>query len=371
MNVRYKIVAFFVLLFSSCKEEFTPSTIAGKRDLMVIEGYIDTSGDTTVIKLSRTADLQDKFSNTPEAGAYVLITGEDGSSVSAKSDAQGICSLLVGNLNSMQKYRLNVKTGTGKEYQTDFLENKQTPEIDTIGYKIKDIGLQIFVNTNDPSSQTKYYNWTYEETWEVIPPYQTTLGYVDERVIDKREHFYPKRCWQSSTSTEIVLGTSAALSESKLMEEPITYVKGNSEKIDALYSIKIRQFGITKEGYEYLKKMKQNTEQIGTIFDPQPSELKGNIYCTSNPKESVIGFMSSGRVTEKRVFIHRSVKPHGIEWNPPPCIKVLEFANYLNYNYLPVEYALYDNKIRLFVIYATCLDCTILGSPNKPAFWPN
>ncbi|HEX8377054.1 MAG TPA: DUF4249 family protein [Pedobacter sp.] len=67
--------------------------------------------------------------------------------------------------------------------------------------------------------------------------------------------------------------------------------------------MKVKQYGITKEGFNFLAKMKENTEQVGGIFDPQPTELKGNIFCMTNPCEKVIGFMHAGRISEKRIFI--------------------------------------------------------------------
>lgn len=154
----------FVQFLSSCKEESIPSTIAGEYDFLVVDGYINTGGGPSTIKLSRTAELKgSRLINTPEVSALVKVIGEDGFVITGHTTSAGICILETTNLNQSQRYRLYIKSTSGKEYQTEFLENKRTPEIDDIVYKIKDIGLQVFVNTHDPANETKYYNWTYEE----------------------------------------------------------------------------------------------------------------------------------------------------------------------------------------------------------------
>ena len=52
--------------------------------------------------------------------------------------------------------------------------------------------------------------------------------------------------------------------------------------------------------------MKKNTESLGTIFDAQPSEIKGNIYSASDPAEPVIGYISATTIEEKRIFIEQA-----------------------------------------------------------------
>jgi hypothetical protein len=65
--------------------------------------------------------------------------------------------------------------------------------------------------------------------------------------------------------------------------------------------------------------MKKNTEGTGSVFDAQPSELVGNIHCTTNATEPVIGYIDICTVQESRTFIKNSQVPN---WNfVTPCIK--------------------------------------------------
>jgi hypothetical protein len=62
----------------------------------------------------------------------------------------------------------------------------------------------------------------------------------------------------------------------------------------------LRQYALTKEGFEYYERLKKNTEQIGSIFDPQPSALSGNIHCITTPAELVLGFISASTISHKQ-----------------------------------------------------------------------
>ncbi len=57
------------------------------------------------------------------------------------------------------------------------------------------------------------------------------------------------------------------------------------------------------------KKLKNNTEQLGSIFDAQPSETGGNLHCKTDPTEQVIGFIGCSSQTQKRIFINRYELP--------------------------------------------------------------
>jgi hypothetical protein len=84
------------------------------------------------------------------------------------------------------------------------------------------------------------------------------------------------------------------------------------QQLSVLYSIFVRQYALTEDGYNFLSLMQSNTESLGTIFDPQPSQLKGNIQCLTNPNEPVVGYVSAGTVQQQRIFISRNQLPPGI-----------------------------------------------------------
>jgi hypothetical protein len=111
-----------------------------------------------------------------------------------------------------------------------------------------------------------------------------------------------------------VIASSAKLSSDVIFQAPVTTILSTNEKISVRYSILLRQYALTKEAYEFWENIRKNTEQLGSIFDAQPSQLQGNIHCISNPTEPVIGFVTITNIQRKRIFIDNSQLP--LEWYP-------------------------------------------------------
>ena len=109
----------------------------------------------------------------------------------------------------------------------------------------------------------------------------------------------------------IILGSSEMLSSDHIYF-PIMSIPAADEKLRVLYSINVKQFSVSQEAYSYLQKLKKNTEEIGSIFAAQPSELSGNIHCTTDPSETAIGFVEVSQEKQKRIFISNNQVP---EWN--------------------------------------------------------
>src|SRR6202012_1062500 len=116
-------------------------------------------------------------------------------------------------------------------------------------------------------------------------------------------------CWRSDTSSTIVLGSSAKLAHNVIANNPIISITSTSEKIGFEYSILVRQYALTADAYNFYTNLKKNTEQLGSIFDAQPSEISGNIHSVSNPMEPVIGYISVGSTASRRIFIYNKSLP--------------------------------------------------------------
>ena len=213
------------------------------------------------------------------------------------------------------------------------------PPLDTINYQLNAEGLQIFVNTHNPQNNTRYYKWQYKETWEFHSAYLSKLKYVIDPTPQGDVYslspsvvaYYPPDpydssifiCWQSDSSTELFLGSSAALSED-LIHLPITTIPTGSQKLTVLYSINIIQYGWSEAGYQFLQAMKKNTETTGSVFNPLPSQLIGNIHCLSDPSKMVVGYFNVSPEQENRFFISAADVP---DWTNGMSCPLYELQN--------------------------------------------
>jgi hypothetical protein len=369
-----------MVLLLCCKEKYDAPVIAPVTGYLVIEGYISTNGPAE-LQLSRSIPLNDTAKLINETLALVRLQGRDNTNYNFIENGPGRYIINNLNLNTSQQYRLLILSKDGKEYASDYVSPKVAPPIDSLGWLRENGGVQIYVNTHDPTNNTWYYRWTTEETWEYHSTYYSSLDFARDsqnqivgikyRRPDQgfETKFYT--CWRNQNSTSLILGSSKKLSIDSI-HRPLIYIEPRSWKLSVLYSVLVKQYALSKEEYEFLDKMKKNSEETGSFFGRQPSELKGNIRCTTNPNEPVIGFIGIANRQERRLWIKRSELP---DWNyMQNCftytvpVDSAEFYSYLMPT-VPVEY---DNgTIKKYLgVSPVCVDCTLRGVNVKPSFWP-
>jgi hypothetical protein len=274
-----------------------------------------------------------------------------------------------------QQYRLRIRT-SGGEYLSDYVPVKRTPPIDSVNWEVTGDGVQVYVNTRDPLGNTRYYRWEFAETWEFNTPYG--ISYIYRATKKEFTGENTSRCWASTVSRNIVLGTSAQLNEDVIYQYPLILLPPTSEKHRIRYSVLVKQYALTREGYDYWQNLKRNTENLGTLFDPQPSQVSGNIRSVNNPEEPVFGFFSAYSMQEKRLFIGRNQLP---PWQRvtgyESCLIDTIKNEPLNQNFLskavfPViaEHIGMTGQLEGYLTSERfCLDCRTRGVNKQPTFW--
>jgi hypothetical protein len=362
------------LLLAGCLQPFNPPEISGGQGFLVVDGFLNAGGDTTTIRLSRSQNLADAEAPPSEVRAQVSIES-DGGVAYRLTETDGGRYLLTGFLpGTGQQYRLRIRTGGSQEYLSEYVPAKLTPPIDSVSWKVNGDGVQLYVNTHNPAAATRYYRWEFTETWEFATPY--SLLYTYRKGVQDFPGESTNVCWTSTDSRNIVLGTSTRLSEDIIYEQPLTLLAPSSEKHQIRYSILVRQYGLTREGYDYWQNLKRNTESLGTLFDPQPSQVSSNIRSVNNPEETVLGFFSAYSVQEKRIFISRNELPNwrritGYESCFPP--DTIKFSEYTPAMLSKMTFPVIGELILPVAGYLTsplyCADCRTLGTNKKPPFW--
>jgi hypothetical protein len=170
------------------------------------------------------------------------------------------------------------------------------------------------------------------------------------------------------------LGSSAKLKEDVINAAPTLYIPQHDKRISVLYSVLVTQYALDSSAYNYWNAMKGNTENVGSIFDPQPNLTSGNIHCVSDPSETVVGYIGAGNAVQQRIFIRNADLPAG--WNLlPNCVEYIVpnirdslFFYFSNNSFIP--YAADFTTGGFFSASGSCVDCTLTGTPVKPTFWP-
>jgi hypothetical protein len=381
------------VVISACKKPYAPPAITNANNYLVVEGIIAAGQDSTIINLSRTVNLASQTLNSPELNATVTVEGDQGVSYAIPMTDSGKYASAPLSLDNNHKYRLKISTADGQTYASNYEPVKITPPIDSLWFTINSKGLTINSSAHDPSNNTRYYRWDYTETYiyqsaiesdYIYDPTQTdSLKMVVLRTPAQQIH----TCYITLNSSTININSTAALTKDVIANEQITQIADTSEKLTYRYSILLKQYALTDSAFEFWQNMKKNTQQIGTIFDVQPSEISVNIRCTSNPKLPVLGYVSVSSISQKRIFIDPSQLP---AWQLPhaSCLPITNpicwpkgspvDPDIVSGVYIPMDTI--KSGSCLFPPlpgygvpggYYICVDCRyhLGGKTVKPAFW--
>ncbi|MBS1529711.1 MAG: DUF4249 domain-containing protein [Bacteroidetes bacterium] len=395
MNKWLYLVLLFTVSVISCKRIYQPPAITASNNFLVVEGTISGGPDSTFIRLSRTVRIFSKLTSKPELNAIVTIEDDQNLVFPLTETGNGNYGYTGLNLDHTHKYRLRIKTSNGEQYLSDLVQAVDSPPIDSVSYDVNcsptaGPGLNVYVSTHDQTSNTRYYRWDYQETW-IFHSFFPSYYYSDGDTVRYRNQYTQNvtHCWASDTSSTIILASTTNLSKSVILNNPITFVSSTSEKVETQYSILVRQYELTPEAYDYYSAIKKNTEQIGSIFDAQPSTIQGNIHCISDPSKPALGYITAGNPTSQRIFIANYTLPAWAATYPYPDCHIEPKCCYYNFsgvdqvdfyiNYkksgiphwlVPIDKinALGD-PIGFYASSQECVDCTIRGTNKMPPFW--
>jgi hypothetical protein len=400
---KYLFELFALLIVSTgCKVAYQPPVTTASSNYLVVEGTVNSNNgntDSTFFKLSRTVAIGSVTSN-PELHAQITI--EDGQNYSfiLKDLGKGTYAAGPLGINNTKKYRVRIKTSDGKVYLSDLESVSYTPPIDSIGFTVLQNGIQLYVNTHNSNDNTRYYRWDFAEDWKFRTAYDSQLITNGSRIVTRTPDQDVNICWGHDVSTGVILGSSAKLTHDVIYQAPITPIASTSEKIEERYCIQLKQYALTAGAFAFWDQLRKNTENLGSIFDAQPSQISGNIHCVTNPAEQVFGYISITNVQSKRVYINKSTSNIPASFQPDAWTKcvlpdtVLDAMppngpSYLitGTDLLPTGSAYIPVSENMFVITgpfpptnifkthgylaepASCVDCTTRGVTKKPAFW--
>jgi hypothetical protein len=359
-----------LLVLAGCTDKYTPDVISAPQSFLVVDGFINSQGVTT-IQLSRTFTVASKDKPPVETRATLAIEEQAGRRFALLETDKGTYTSADLNLSPGKNYRLLITTRTGQQYASDFVPAQITPPIDAADWRLDNNGLGIYVSTHDETNSTHYYRWKYEETWEIIPAFNPDLEFYDNRIRPIRVPL-PRICWGTEKSADIKLDKTTALSQDIVSDYVLRRLPRATSRLYRRYSILVQQQALTKEEYAYWDLLRKNTESIGTLFDPQPSQLTGNVHCLSNEAELAFGFVGAHSLEQQRIFIARSQLPFdwpyisGYEACLPPdtatgnIIPLLRTGLFVPLNEFPAG---------VTVSTPDCVDCRLRGTSVKPSFW--
>lgn len=377
-----KFIGLFFLLLATlpgCRTPYEPEVPATELRVLVVEGYLDTEGLKSELKLSRTAPLGAASAFIPEVRAKVVLKSAGGQIFPLLEVGVGTY-IFEKNIDEKQSYVLEIELSSGERYVSKGLQPIVTPEIINAGFKRDEEGVEVFVSTQGNANADDFL-WTFEETWIFRPRIRTAYIYVQElkNVRDRKVAEQTSLCFKTEPSPGILLETSSRFKDQIVFQKTITEIPFGNERIMERYSILVSQKGLASKDVAFWEILKKNTEDIGSIFSPLPSLIGGNIQSLDAAKNPVIGQVSLGVIRQKRIYINQvEVSPWNyIDPKFNDCTIGEEAILAKDYQTIFGNGAVVPTRplmvgtaiIGYYPSTRRCTDCSLYASKLKPIFW--
>lgn len=394
-KIFYTAFLLVLLLQWSCTEAFEIETL-DYENVLVVESTITDEMKPQIVKLSRTSALENSEIMT-ENNATVTVSGSNGESFSFSQDFE--TGFYVSNqafrTQPNVSYTLTVVSNTGKRYISSAVNLPPVVEIGELYAEAitnptenKD-GVQVLVNTTDPTGSSKYFRYEYEETYKIVAP-NITRYYVEVVNFDPEYETYeveltpriPEEiCYSSEISTGITQASTTEFNENRVFRFPVRYLSKIDSKIQTRYSILVKQYVQSVEAYTFYKIIKDLGNIQSLLSQGQPGYVTGNMVSEVDPEEKVLGFFEASSMTSKRIYFN--YEDFGLV-KPPYFVdcEILQLDYYntsMDYNqrqYL-YDYLVYDDyqvltansRLIYRIVQPECSVCTSFSSNVEPDFW--
>jgi hypothetical protein len=362
---------FIFLILAGCISQFIPKTSEDKQ-LLVVEGLITDQPGPNTIKLSRSLPLGTKSSANPVIGCIVSISDDNSHTYFLSETDPGTyitdSSQFQGSIGRFYTLHINTNNSVNNHtYESIPVELKPVPPIDSVYYEKVTIragtgtsaaeeGAQIYLNTQDPSSQCKFFRWEFTETWEFILPYAVPN----------------KICWVSSNSNMINIKNTSAISEDKIVRYPLNFISNQTDRLTVKYSILVNQYSLNEDEYQYWDKLQNMSQQVGSLYDIIPSSVSSNVFSLDNPSEKVLGYFSVSARSSRRIFIKDHFAGQPEPYSADNCIADTIYGGKPPQGLNTSIWIIITSLMPPYVVttYSKgCYDCTVRGTNVEPSFW--
>ena len=390
MTRTYNLYLSIALLFlSSCVEEID-FEIETFESALVIEATITNEEKQQVILLSRTFQTEED-GPPPERNASVKVLAAGNSYAFEELEPGRYVSTIPFSAQSSIDYKLNITTSNGRTYSSIPTTLSQATQIDAV-YAVRETninavnGMSIYVDSFDPTGNSKYYRYSYEETYKIIAPRWVPQDLVLLNELTCAVDLRPTRpqeervCYNTVASNTINQISTNSLTEDRVTRHLVRFIDSEDFIISWRYSILVNQYIQSSTAYAYFETL-NNFASEGSIFSQiQPGFFEGNVSSETNPNEKVIGFFDVSSVSSQRLYFNyedfypdEPLPPLGYSCEP---VHLEQFTISGACGTL-ISGLLTDNVVYYSggsmgpfnMVLRACGDCTALGNNVAPDFW--
>jgi len=335
MNMKSYTKAIIILLglsviYAACIDEIA-FDIASEETSVVVEGLISTELQEYAVKVNESTILGIGIDNikSPISGATVQVIDDSGVSVSFTEDVEEAGTYIAEMQGIVGKsYHVEVTLPNGNLI-TSAPEKILPPiQIDSIPIRIEEVsGLNASGNSEITAFVIAEANFEFDPA---DPPYLRWRVYGEYEFLE----LYPGafdlfRCYVTDfidfNNLALLDGTDVEGNRVENKEVVRTLL---NRRFNNIYGFMVSQYRISKKEHEYWSNVDQLINIDGTIFDPPPASIVGNLTNMNNPEELIQGYFSVVSSDFKRqfvetgdlgFFVQTNCTGFSFRPNPPEC----------------------------------------------------
>ncbi len=286
------IGSFFLV---SCLDKIDV-TLRQETQKMVVEGLITNDPKFVSLRLSQTVSFGTSNSIEPIKGAYVEVSNSLSESTIFRAVPNDIGLYKPSNPNWAGKvgvsYSISIKLPDGRIYQSVPQKMPTTVAVENMNATFVEggnPGFETSVSFKDPAETENYYRWT-ATGFHIRLSTGVVVGFGGSRCCNK--------CWVLKEEKSINLFSDLLINGSLVKNRPVYlspfYAVGK-------HLIEVQQFTISKDAFLFWTRYKDQQQRTGSIFDPLPASLTGNVVNTTNSQDVALGFFEVSAIARKRI----------------------------------------------------------------------
>lgn len=340
----FRFIPIVFVLADGCIERYDlPNQISQPR--LVVNGMITNLPGPYSVELFISNDLNTNLNKpTPVSRAVVKIVDDAGNEEVLTEKSVGIYETsptgIRGEVGRKYHVIINIEE---RQYESEPQELLPAGEISDVQYdfqvgainqnepaKPQDV-LNVYIDSKGVPGETNLFRWRWSSTHEVktfpelrtrefgrppvvIPDPLPCSGYVPgpAGTIRKVDVCTCCNCWVPEYGQRAMVSNNQAVKADQFNAVYVAKVPVDHWRFSVRYYMKIEQFSLSQEAYDFWKLVQSQQEGEGSLFQPNSVKVKGNIYPTTS-EEEVLGFFGVSAVAQKEFFIDRREVPSKVD----------------------------------------------------------
>lgn len=312
MHLNNRLVLLLIILamgtcFSSCKEPFDPQ-VEFAAPLFAVDGLITTQEKEHLVKIHYAQNYNEAQVAKPVVGAEVFVRDQDQNMILLQEKQPGhyytpLFQAVVG-----ADYVLHVHTQEGFQMRSRPQEVLPVANIDSIYGQTANRSIMEINNYGD------HYFYSYQGGESIINISQAGDQVVKMRYVPRILLLYayqvPNRdfpagapmwmnCWKKLGAQGLpnVTHLGQQTAQGGLKNHLLLFVPDNKryynleeDQVMVGRYLIIGQYRLNDDSHAFHKSLVKQLGAEGSLFDPIASQLPGNMICTSDPDQKILGF---------------------------------------------------------------------------------